>query len=77
MHAHIIDGKALALLVTDEVRLEDTARVAAGPSVPGRPVVLVSHNAASQCELRTNRRTPEAARLGSVAPDPSSPPPAP
>ena len=69
MPAHIIDGKAVAQRVTDEVRADVAARVAAGRSTPGLAVVLVGENAASQVYVRNKRRTTEAVGMRSFAYD--------
>ncbi len=69
MPAHIIDGKAVAQRVTDEVRAGVAARVAAGHSTPGLAVVLVGENAASQVYVRNKRRTTEAVGMRSFAYD--------
>ena len=60
MPAHVIDGKAVAQRVTDEVRANVAAHVAAGGGVPGLAVVLVGENAASQVYVRNKRKTTEA-----------------
>ena len=70
MTARILDGKALAAKVTDEVRAGVAARVAAGGRVPGLAVVLVGENAASQVYVRNKRRTTEAVGMRSFAFDP-------
>jgi len=70
MPARILDGKALAAKVTDEVRAGVAARVAAGGRVPGLAVVLVGENAASQVYVRNKRRTTEAVGMRSFAFDP-------
>ncbi|MEP7330231.1 MAG: bifunctional methylenetetrahydrofolate dehydrogenase/methenyltetrahydrofolate cyclohydrolase FolD [Betaproteobacteria bacterium] len=67
MTAHIIDGRAVALRVTDEVRVDVAARVASGRSVPGLAVVLVGDNAASQVYVRNKRKTTEAVGMRSFA----------
>jgi methylenetetrahydrofolate dehydrogenase (NADP+)/methenyltetrahydrofolate cyclohydrolase len=69
MPAHIIDGKAVAQRVTDEVRTAVAARVAAGHSIPGLAVVLVGENAASQVYVRNKRKTTEAVGMRSFAYD--------
>jgi len=69
MPAHIIDGKAVAQRVTDEVRADVAARVAAGHSIPGLAVVLVGENAASQVYVRNKRKTTEAVGMRSFAYD--------
>ena len=70
MTARILDGKALAAKVTDEVRAGVAARVAAGGRAPGLAVVLVGQNAASQVYVRNKRRTTEAVGMRSFAFDP-------
>jgi methylenetetrahydrofolate dehydrogenase (NADP+)/methenyltetrahydrofolate cyclohydrolase len=67
MTARLLDGKALALRVTDEVRDAVAARVAAGGSAPGLAVVLVGENAASQVYVRNKRRTTDATGMRSFA----------
>jgi methylenetetrahydrofolate dehydrogenase (NADP+)/methenyltetrahydrofolate cyclohydrolase len=68
--ARILDGKALAARVTEDVRARVAARVARGSSVPGLAVVLVGENAASQVYVRNKRRTTEAVGMRSFAFDP-------
>ena len=70
MTARLLDGKALAARVTDEVRAGVAARIAAGGRVPGLAVVLVGENAASQVYVRNKRRTTEAVGMRSFAFDP-------
>ncbi len=67
MTARIIDGKALALRVTDQVRLDVAARVSAGHPAPGLAVVLVGENAASQVYVRNKRKTTESVGMRSFA----------
>jgi len=69
MPAHVIDGKAVAQRVTDEVRANVAAHVAAGGGVPGLAVVLVGENAASQVYVRNKRKTTEAVGMRSFAHD--------
>jgi len=69
MPAHIIDGKAVAQRVTDEVRANVAAHVAAGRAAPGLAVVLVGENAASQVYVRNKRKTTEAVGMRSFAHD--------
>jgi methylenetetrahydrofolate dehydrogenase (NADP+) / methenyltetrahydrofolate cyclohydrolase len=69
MTARIIDGKAVAQQVTDQVRADVAAHVAAGGSVPGLAVVLVGDSAASQVYVRNKRKTTEAAGMRSFAHD--------
>jgi methylenetetrahydrofolate dehydrogenase (NADP+) / methenyltetrahydrofolate cyclohydrolase len=69
MSARIIDGKARAARLTDEVGAAVAARVAAGRTQPGLAVVLVGENPASQVYVRNKRRTTEAAGMRSFAYD--------
>jgi methylenetetrahydrofolate dehydrogenase (NADP+)/methenyltetrahydrofolate cyclohydrolase len=55
--AHIIDGKAIAATVTEDVARRVAARLAAGRDAPGLAVVLVGEHAASQVYVRNKRRT--------------------
>ena len=67
MSATIIDGKAVARQVTDEVRAAVAAHAAGGHPAPGLAVVLVGENAASQVYVRNKRRTTEAVGMRSYA----------
>ncbi len=67
MTAHIIDGKAVALRVTDQVHVDVAARVSAGHPAPGLAVVLVGENAASQVYVRNKRKTTEGVGMQSFA----------
>ena len=67
MSAAILDGKAVAQRVTDEVRAAVAAHVAAGHPPPGLAVVLVGDNAASQVYVRMKRKTTEAVGMRSFA----------
>jgi methylenetetrahydrofolate dehydrogenase (NADP+)/methenyltetrahydrofolate cyclohydrolase len=69
MTARILDGKALAARVTDDVKAGVAARVAAGRAAPGLAVVLVGENAASQVYVRNKRRTTDAVGMRSYAHD--------
>jgi methylenetetrahydrofolate dehydrogenase (NADP+)/methenyltetrahydrofolate cyclohydrolase len=69
MSAKIIDGKAIAQRVTDEVRADVAAFVAAGHRAPGLAVVLIGENAASQIYVRNKRKTTEAVGMRSFAYD--------
>jgi methylenetetrahydrofolate dehydrogenase (NADP+)/methenyltetrahydrofolate cyclohydrolase len=69
MPAHIIDGKAVAQLVTDQVRADVAAYVAAAGTAPGLAVVLVGDSAASQVYVRNKRKTTEAVGMRSYAHD--------
>jgi methylenetetrahydrofolate dehydrogenase (NADP+)/methenyltetrahydrofolate cyclohydrolase len=69
MSARLIDGKAVAARVTDDIRTRVAARVASGRRAPGLAVVLVGDNAASQVYVRNKRKTTEAVGMRSVAYD--------
>jgi methylenetetrahydrofolate dehydrogenase (NADP+)/methenyltetrahydrofolate cyclohydrolase len=69
MTARIIDGKARALRLTEEIKVTVAARVAAGMPPPGLAVVLVGDNAASHVYVRNKRRTTEAVGMRSFAHD--------
>jgi methylenetetrahydrofolate dehydrogenase (NADP+)/methenyltetrahydrofolate cyclohydrolase len=67
--ARLLDGKALAARVTDEVKAAVDARIASGRRAPGLAVVLVGENAASQVYVRNKRRTTETVGMRSYAHD--------
>jgi methylenetetrahydrofolate dehydrogenase (NADP+) / methenyltetrahydrofolate cyclohydrolase len=69
MSARIIDGKARAERVTEEIRTQIEARVAAGKSAPGLAVVLVGENPASRVYVRNKRRMTEAVGMKSYTYD--------
>ena len=69
MPAQIIDGKAVAQSVTDQVRADVAAHVAAGGAAPGLAVVLVGDSAASQVYVRNKRKTTETVGMRSFAHD--------
>jgi len=69
MTARIIDGKAVAARVTEEVARRVAERVARGGVAPGLAVVLVGDNAASQVYVRNKRRTTDAVGMRSLAHD--------
>ena len=69
MSAQILDGKAIAQRVTDEVRADVAAFVAAGHPPPGLAVVLIGDNAASHIYVRNKRKTTEAVGMRSFAHD--------
>ncbi len=56
MTAKIIDGKARAAQVTEDIAARVLQRVTAGKSVPGLAVVLVGEQEASQIYVRNKRR---------------------
>jgi methylenetetrahydrofolate dehydrogenase (NADP+)/methenyltetrahydrofolate cyclohydrolase len=69
MTARILDGKARAARLTDDIGAAVAARVASGRAQPGLAVVLVGDNPASQVYVRNKRRTTEAAGMRSFAYD--------
>jgi methylenetetrahydrofolate dehydrogenase (NADP+)/methenyltetrahydrofolate cyclohydrolase len=69
MTARILDGKARAARLTEEVGAAVAVRIATGRTQPGLAVVLVGDNAASQVYVRNKRRTTEAAGMRSFAYD--------
>lgn len=56
MGAQILDGKAIAARVREDLRARVAARVAAGQRLPGLAVVLVGENPASQVYVRNKSR---------------------
>ena len=69
MTARIIDGKARAERLVNEVRDRVAARVAGGRTAPGLAVVLVGENPASQVYVRSKRRSTEATGMRSYTAD--------
>jgi methylenetetrahydrofolate dehydrogenase (NADP+)/methenyltetrahydrofolate cyclohydrolase len=69
MSARILDGKAVAARVTEEIAVRVAARVASGRPMPGLAVVLVGENAASKVYVRSKRRTTDAVGMRSFAHD--------
>jgi methylenetetrahydrofolate dehydrogenase (NADP+)/methenyltetrahydrofolate cyclohydrolase len=69
MTARIIDGKARALRLTNEVAAGVAARVAAGKAAPGLAVVLVGDNPASHVYVRNKRRMTDTSGMRSFAHD--------
>ena len=69
MPARVLDGKALAARITDEVKAAVAKRVQSGRDAPGLAVVLVGENVASQVYVRNKRRTTDAVGMRSYAHD--------
>jgi methylenetetrahydrofolate dehydrogenase (NADP+)/methenyltetrahydrofolate cyclohydrolase len=67
MTASIIDGKARAAQITDEVATRVRERVASGKAVPGLAVVLVGEHAASQIYVRNKRRITDEVGMRSLS----------
>ena len=69
MAAKVLDGRAIAQRVTDEVRADVAAFVATGHPAPGLAVVLIGENTASHIYVRNKRKTTEAVGMRSFAYD--------
>jgi len=69
MAAQLMDGKARAERLTEEIRAAVAARVAAGKGPPGLAVVLVGAHPASQVYVRNKRKTTESVGMRSFAHD--------
>ena len=69
MPASIIDGKAIAARMTDDIRANVASRLAAGHGTPGLAVVKLGEDAASAVYVRNKRRTAEATGMRSFAHD--------
>jgi len=67
MPATIINGKAVAQRVTDDVRAKVATRVAASLPPPGLAVVMVGDAAASQLYVSNKRKTTESVGMRSFA----------
>ena len=67
MTARILDGRAVAQRLTDEVRANVATRVATGLPLPGLAVVMVGDAAASQLYVSNKRRTTESVGMRSFA----------
>jgi 5,10-methylene-tetrahydrofolate dehydrogenase/methenyl tetrahydrofolate cyclohydrolase len=66
MTARIIDGKAIAASIQDEIRAEVEMLKAKHGLVPGLATVLVGENPASQTYVRSKRKTSEELGMNSV-----------
>lgn len=67
MTARILDGRAVAQRLTDDVRVKVATRVAASLSPPGLAVVMVGDAAASQLYVSNKRKTTESVGMRSFA----------
>jgi len=65
--ARILDGKALAQRVTEDIRARVAVRIGGGFAPPGLAVVLVGDNAASQVYVKNKRKTTDAVGMRSFA----------
>ncbi|MET0280926.1 MAG: bifunctional methylenetetrahydrofolate dehydrogenase/methenyltetrahydrofolate cyclohydrolase FolD [Steroidobacteraceae bacterium] len=66
MTARLIDGKAIALALREEIQTRVAALKAAGKRVPGLAVVIVGEDPASQIYVRNKHQATEAAGMLSV-----------
>ena len=69
MSAQIIDGKALAAQVRQDIKQRVERRLAAGVRAPGLAVILVGENPASQVYVGSKRRGCEECGILSIAHD--------
>jgi len=69
MSAQIIDGKAIAAKVRQDIKQRVTQRLAAGKRAPGLAVILVGENPASQVYVGSKRRGCEECGILSIAHD--------
>ena len=69
MSAQIIDGKAIAAQLRQQIKQRVDARVATGKRVPGLAVILVGNDPASEVYVRNKRKGCEEAGLVSFAYD--------
>ena len=69
MAANILDGKALAATVKDDVKARVQARLQTGKRAPGLAVVLVGQDPASEVYVRNKRRSCEYVGIQSFAHD--------
>lgn len=67
MTARILDGKAIAANLLQDLRRQVDARLAAGFDAPGLAVILVGDNAASSLYVRNKRRACETAGVRDLA----------
>jgi methylenetetrahydrofolate dehydrogenase (NADP+)/methenyltetrahydrofolate cyclohydrolase len=69
MSAQIIDGKAIAAQLRQQIKQRINARIASGKRVPGLAVILVGNDPASEVYVRNKRKACEEAGLLSYAYD--------
>ena len=63
MSGAILDGKAIASRLVDEIRQTVEHRITNGRTTPGLAVVLVGDNAASQLYVANKKRTADSANI--------------
>jgi methylenetetrahydrofolate dehydrogenase (NADP+) / methenyltetrahydrofolate cyclohydrolase len=66
MTARLIDGKAIALVLREDIKTKVAAIVASGKRAPGLAVVIVGEDPASQIYVRNKHQATEAAGMRSV-----------
>lgn len=69
MSAQIIDGKAIAAQLRQQIKQRIDARIASGKRVPGLAVIMVGNDPASEVYVRNKRKACEEAGLLSYAYD--------
>ncbi len=69
MTAQLIDGKAIAATIRDELGAQIRARMAQGHRAPGLATILVGKDPASEIYVRNKRRACDAAGIVSVSHD--------
>ena len=69
MSAQIIDGKAIAAQLRQQIKQRIDARIAGGKRVPGLAVIMVGNDPASEVYVRNKRKACEEAGLQSYAYD--------
>ena len=69
MSAQIIDGKAIAATIREEIKTEIHRRHAANQAVPGLAVIMVGEDPASAVYVRNKRKACEEVGIESVAYD--------
>ncbi|NWG87551.1 MAG: bifunctional methylenetetrahydrofolate dehydrogenase/methenyltetrahydrofolate cyclohydrolase FolD [Hydrogenophilaceae bacterium] len=69
MSARILDGKAIAAALLQDIKRQVAARVAAGKPVPGLAVILIGGDPASSIYVRNKRRACETAGVRSISHD--------
>ncbi|TSA19758.1 MAG: bifunctional methylenetetrahydrofolate dehydrogenase/methenyltetrahydrofolate cyclohydrolase FolD, partial [Betaproteobacteria bacterium] len=69
MTAHLLDGKAIAATVLEQLRTRIDARLGTGKTRPGLAVILIGSDPASSIYVRNKRRACETAGVHSLAYD--------
>ncbi|MEW5892238.1 MAG: bifunctional methylenetetrahydrofolate dehydrogenase/methenyltetrahydrofolate cyclohydrolase FolD [Pseudomonadota bacterium] len=69
MSARLLDGKAIAAALLQDIKRQVDARIAAGKPVPGLAVILIGGDPASSIYVRNKRRACETAGVRSFSHD--------